>query len=670
MNKNRLQIYLCDLVHDFLPGNFVLPLNVGLLAAHLNQKFGNEVKTRLFKSPARLFEVLKSDGAPHVIGLSNYSWNSQLNIAITQKIKKRYPETIVVMGGPLISPEPDGVAKFLRKYSAVDYYCVLEGEIPLGNLIEYFLSKGKCINKDSCDEEIHGVAYLSKGQLVYPIMKFMKGVIEDSPSPYLTGVLDEFLQSPLWVPLLETNRGCPYLCNFCAWGVATMNSVRKFPLDRVFEEIRYVAKKSPSPRWMFADANFGMQERDVEIAREVRSAAEKYGTLKSTLVLWAKNSSKRTLRISQILGPLIDTKVSVQSMDEEVLKSIKRGNIKLSSMTDLLSEFRKKERRVGTDVLVGLTGQSLESYLNTLREVFDLHYDFMDCGYTVLFAGAEMDTDECRQTYDIKSKYRMMSSSYGIYDGDEVVECEEIVRSSKDISEDEMQSVRLLNFFIVAFWNVGMAKPLLTWMQQKQGINPLDVFVSLAKGGLTPSLDKFMDEFNQEAQNEWFDTEEELIKYHKLNFTDLLEKGFLKLDLKFAAKLLLDRQITKSFLDAIAMQYKSEKTSELAQFCLDSIYFMDSPVSSKECSYSVSLITALKEIWPIEGDICRFEMKEGIEEAINFELKKYKFDEDPVRALSITLEGPYSRLFLYNFKFMTLQNTGDTFSANDSLIGV
>ena len=47
------------------------------------------------------------------------------------------------------------------------------------------------------------------------------------PSPYLNGVMDEFFNYPL-VPMLETNRGCPFSCAFCADGQASKNKVHRY----------------------------------------------------------------------------------------------------------------------------------------------------------------------------------------------------------------------------------------------------------------------------------------------------------------------------------------------------------------------------------------------------------------------------------------------------------
>jgi len=40
-----------------------------------------------------------------------------------------------------------------------------------------------------------------------------------------------------------------------------------------------VAERSPAKHWVFADANFGILPRDLDIARKMREIAQKYGKL-------------------------------------------------------------------------------------------------------------------------------------------------------------------------------------------------------------------------------------------------------------------------------------------------------------------------------------------------------------------------------------------------------
>ena len=76
-----MKIYLADLIHDYLPGNYVTPLNVGLLKSYLLSKFDDKVEIKLFKSPEKLLKNIKNDvkdgQGPDIVGFSNYSWNQE-----------------------------------------------------------------------------------------------------------------------------------------------------------------------------------------------------------------------------------------------------------------------------------------------------------------------------------------------------------------------------------------------------------------------------------------------------------------------------------------------------------------------------------------------------------------------------------------------------------------
>lgn len=666
INGKCLRIYLCDLVHDYLPGNFSLPLNIGLLAAYLKQRFGAELNITLFKSPSKFLQTLKSGPPPQLIAFSNYSWNQELNRKIMVKAHTIAPDAVLCSGGPHIRTDDQGITDYLRQHREIDFYCMYEGEIPLGNLVEQFLSREKFFKKNACDSPIAGVAYLSNNELVYQPKDFQAGELENIPSPYLTGWLDDWLHTGEWMPVLETNRGCPYHCTFCVWGISTMDNVRKFSLDRVKEEIRYVAKKSPSPRWIVADANFGMLNRDIEIAEEIRYAADQFGKLRCALVLWAKNSSSRTQQIAQILGPLCEPKINVQSLDPEVLEIIKRDNIKIQSMADLLDDFHGRGLEAGTDILLGLPGQSYSSYLKTLRETFKMGFDFLDNCNIRMLPGSEMEIGEEREAHKIKTKFRLISGHYGKYDGDIILDYEESVRSSKDLSEHEMFFLRKLDFFIVLFWNMGFAKPLLQWLYLQSGQNPLDMIldqIKNAEGNTT--LNKFLSDYELDDRNEWFETPEALEAYYSKNFDDLLRQGFFKLNLKYAARFLLDPSFAKVLLMDIARRENSPVAYELASFCFDRIFFPGASETFKKRKYSTESVKAMKEINPsiLLGDqTCIFSMEESAKTSIEYELTRHNFAQDPLRALSLTLEGPFQRLFLYNFEFKVLSKANESLS--------
>ena len=92
------------------------------------------------------------------------------------------------------------------------------------------------------------------------------------PSPYLAGEFEYLLpegKDHNYQIIIETNRGCPFLCTYCYWGKGGNTTKYKFhSLDRIFAEIDWVAKKKIE--YLFnADSNFGMHRRDAKIAKDL-----------------------------------------------------------------------------------------------------------------------------------------------------------------------------------------------------------------------------------------------------------------------------------------------------------------------------------------------------------------------------------------------------------------
>ena len=89
------------------------------------------------------------------------------------------------------------------------------------------------------------------------------------PSPYLEGLMDKFFLDRRFSPMIQTNRGCPFTCAFCADGHKSQSKVKLFSVERVAQELLYISERVDSTlqRTLFiSDLNFGMLARDVDIA--------------------------------------------------------------------------------------------------------------------------------------------------------------------------------------------------------------------------------------------------------------------------------------------------------------------------------------------------------------------------------------------------------------------
>jgi radical SAM superfamily enzyme YgiQ (UPF0313 family) len=566
------KIFLADLAHTYSvqDSSMLVPLNIGYLKAYAVAMHGSSVDIKLFKHPEKILSCVEKE-RPDVIGFSSYGWNENLNRVIGSHIRKILPDALIVAGGPNIDPAPEYRLEFLKRHSYLDFLVIDSGEEPFSELISWWRDE----NRDY-DRLPENVAWRDGDEIIASGLRPLKKTIENIPSPYLGGYLDEFLDAGM-VPMLESNRGCPYKCTFCAWGAAAKDKVSKFDLQTTLAEVEYLGRKTRARNWIIVDANFGMLSRDVDIAKAVRNVKDTTGFPDRCHMWLAKNVTERNIEIGEIFGDMVDVHMAMQSMDERVLKNIKRSNISL----DTYISYHERFHRIGSDTLaeliIPMPGETVESHKVALRELLDIGVDVLYTHNIRMLAGAETNSIQTRKDYKFKTRYRLIHGDAGIYqcpDGTTLraFEYEESVRETNTFDEPSLFFFRKVQFLIDCCWNLNVYKPLLK-IAQKYDINPLDVFFKLLEtppsknGNLDASRHKiaeFFQRFDEMSHTEWFDSAEDIEKYFadETNFQRLINQEFDKLNILFSVILLKDYKpaFDTAILESIASFGKVPET--------------------------------------------------------------------------------------------------------------
>ena len=92
----------------------------------------------MFKYPGEAIQEIKSN-PPDMLGLSNYSWNSNLSEYIASIAKKINPNIVTMQGGTNFPYHENLQKDFLLARPNTDIYAILEGERSCSNIVKRIL---------------------------------------------------------------------------------------------------------------------------------------------------------------------------------------------------------------------------------------------------------------------------------------------------------------------------------------------------------------------------------------------------------------------------------------------------------------------------------------------------------------------------------------------------
>ncbi len=355
-----LTIGLVQINNSFSGQNY-LPYSVALLQTYVEHRTPDPTRYR-FLLPlyrrTRIADAVAELVEADLVGFSTYVWNGRISIEIARRLKERKPGIIIVFGGPHVPDQPES---FLRANPFIDVAVHNEGEETFLRILEGLPRRDWA--------ELPGVSFITAdGGFVRNVNGPRFRDLDDVPSPFLEGAFDRLMAAnpdESWIGLWETNRGCPFRCTFCDWGSATAAKVTKFGEERLFREVDWFAKRRIE--YIFCcDANFGIQKRDVDIARYVAKVKAETGFPRALSVQNTKNATERAYETQKLLSDAGLNKgvaLSMQSVDATTLTSIKRDNISLETYMELQRRFTLDRVETYSDLILGLPGETYESFV-------------------------------------------------------------------------------------------------------------------------------------------------------------------------------------------------------------------------------------------------------------------------------------------------------------------
>jgi radical SAM superfamily enzyme YgiQ (UPF0313 family) len=268
---------------------------------------------------------------PLIVGLGIYIWNVTLATQVVLELKRIRPELTLVLGGPEVSHETE----LQRICAAADYVIAGEGDLAFAELCQKLLIGNR------------------------PLMKLIQPDPPDFFALRLPYDLYDDRDIAERVIYVEASRGCPFSCEFCLSSLDV--PVRNAPLDHFLQAMQRLLDRGVK-HFKFVDRTFNLNfniSRGILEFFLVRLRAGLF--LHFEMIPDRLPDSLRGL-ICQFPPGALQFEVGIQSLNPEVCARISRRQ-DVARLIDNLNFLRNHSGvHVHADLIVGLPGETVESF--------------------------------------------------------------------------------------------------------------------------------------------------------------------------------------------------------------------------------------------------------------------------------------------------------------------
>ncbi|WP_455210043.1 DUF4080 domain-containing protein [Kaarinaea lacus] len=319
---------------------------------------------------------------PKIIGFGIYIWNVEQTNKVIALLKSVRPDVVIVIGGPEASYE----------YEATDIYRYTD-----------FL--------------IMGSADLAFGQLCQRILEgnapAEKNLKAETPSlsalrfPY-EGYSDEDIAHR--VLYVEASRGCPFKCEFCL--SALDKTAWPFDVDAFLVQMQHLYDRG-ARRFKFVDRTFNLKaDTSARILKFFLQRLDSDLFLHFELIPDHLPEKLKHL-IKQFPPGSLQFEIGIQTFNPQVQILISRRQDNEKSQHNLSWLRNETHAHLHTDLIVGLPGESLDSFAHSFDQLVTLNPHEIQVGILKRLRGSPIirHSQAFQMVYNPNPPYNILSTS-------------------------------------------------------------------------------------------------------------------------------------------------------------------------------------------------------------------------------------------------------------------
>ena len=373
--------------------------------------------------------VIKSDPAtiaekilalnPKIIAIGVYIWNAADVHDLVEILHKIAPDTKIVLGGPEVSHKP-----FRINWQHADYIIQGEGEISFYQLCQSILEENP-----------------PKEKIIPAIMPSLKEI--NLPYQYY----DDHDIGFRYI-YVEASRGCPFECEFCLSAID--ERVRGFDMDKLLAEFEILWQKG-ARNFKFIDRTFNLNIKLANQLLDFFLAKKEHYTLHFEVI--PDNFPERLKeRIKQFPKGSLQLEIGIQTLNEEILANINR-RMDLDKVKENITFLEKEtSAHLHLDLIVGLPGESVESFANNLNKLKTMTDSEIQIGILKKLSGTTLDRHD--------AKYHMICSEKPPYE----------ILQNDFISFAKLQKLKRFSRFWDLTYNSGNFYQTINYLWKKQTV--------------------------------------------------------------------------------------------------------------------------------------------------------------------------------------------------------
>ncbi len=523
-----MRVILADLGHNRVTkSSDIYPLNVANLAMYAGKYLPEPgLKFEIYREPEDFIAALDA-GRPDAVGFSSYAWNHRLAMQMAERTKAMYPDTLTVMGGPNYPLTLEEAESYMRTLNPIDVAVrgpTYEGEVAFLNIMRRYHEVGGRL-AGIFEEAVPGNHWVDPNTGDFVVGSELSRImdLDDIPSPYTSGLLDPYFDTG-YFPMMQLARGCPFTCQFCNSSVRGNSKVYAHSLENIKADLDYVAQRvKPELALCLADDNFGMYDLDAEVADYVADLQDRYGWPQYIRTTTGKNRHDKIIKVMRKIRGVLPMTAAVQSTNPQVLKNVKRSNIKLEAYTKIQEEVLAQGMQAYGELILCMPGETLESFMTSVDSLLDTGVKRVSAHQLMLLHGAPLNNPDQREQWQFDTRFRVVARNIGNYTGEPIVETEEIVVDTPDFPFADYLHARIFHLLLTVYFYEGNFEEAFALAKQ-HGVKPFDLVVKLQQllDEAPTSVKQFVEDFVRESKEELFETEEECIAFANENYDALI----------------------------------------------------------------------------------------------------------------------------------------------------